>query len=214
MRRAATLGLGLIVITAKLAFADVLHDALAKLQSRYESTKTLEADFNQTVESPTLASPLKTSGKVAFEKPNKMRWDYDAPDKQTIVGDGSTLWVYQPDMNQVIKAPLGEAFQAATPLTFLSGLGNVDRDFDASLDRETKDAWVLKLVPKQDKGLGTLGLTVRKDDAGIAEAQITDALGTTTRIAFKNEKRNEDIAASRFTFTPPAGVDVVKPPAY
>jgi outer membrane lipoprotein carrier protein len=206
--------LGLIVLVAGTARADVLHDALAKLQSRYESTKTLEADFNQTVESPTLASPLKTSGKVAFEKPNKMRWDYDAPDTQTIVGDGSTLWVYQPDMNQVIKAPLGEAFQAATPLTFLSGLGNVDRDFDASLDRETKDAWVLKLVPKQDKGLGTLGLTVRKDDAGIAEAQITDALGTTTRIAFKNEKRNENIAASRFTFAPPAGVDVVKPPAY
>ena len=46
-----------------------------------------------------------------------MRWDYDAPDKQTIVGDGETLWLYQPDMNQVIKTPLGQAFQAATPLT-------------------------------------------------------------------------------------------------
>jgi outer membrane lipoprotein carrier protein len=199
---------------ASPAFADPLRDALAKLQSRYESTKTMEADFKQTVESPTLTTPLKTAGKVAFEKPNRMRWDYDPPDQQTIVGDGQTLWLYQPDMKQVIKAPLGEAFQASTPLTFLAGLGNVDRDFDASLEKETKEAWVLKLVPKQDKGLGTLGLTVRKDDAGIAEAQITDALGTTTRIAFKNEKRNKDIEGSRFTFTPPSGVDVVKPPAY
>lgn len=213
MRRAAFGWLGVVLLVSP-ASADPLHDALSKLQARYETTKTLESEFQQTVESPTLASPLKTSGKVAFEKPNKMRWDYDAPDKQTIVGDGSTLWVYQPDMNQVIKAPLGEAFQASTPLTFLSGLGNVDRDFDASLEKETKDAWVLKLVPKQDKGLGTLGLTVRKDDAGIAEARITDALGTTTRIAFKDEKRNKDIEPSRFTFTPPGGVDVVKPPAY
>jgi chaperone LolA len=201
-------------LAASPAAADALKDALAKLQARYESTKTLEADFRQTVESPTLAGPLTSAGRVAFEKPNRMRWDYDAPDKQTIVGDGATLWIYQPDMNQVIKAPLGEAFQASTPLTFLGGLGQVERDFDATLERETRDAWVLRLKPKQDAALGTLGLIVRKRDAGIAEARITDSLGTTTRIAFSNEKRNAPIDAGRFTFTPPAGVDVVKPPAY
>jgi outer membrane lipoprotein carrier protein len=199
---------------ASPAFADPLRDALAKLQSRYESTKTMEADFKQTVESPTLSTPLKTSGKVAFEKPNRMRWDYDPPDQQTIVGDGQTLWLYQPDMKQVIKAPLGEAFQASTPLTFLSGLGSVERDFDASLVQDAPESWLLKLVPKKDSALGTLGLTVRKSDASLAEARITDSVGTTTKIAFSNEKRNGKIEAARFTFTPPNGVDVVKPPTY
>lgn len=204
----------LVLASSPPARADALKDALAKLQSRYETTKTMEAEFKQTVESPTLASPLKTSGKVAFEKPNRMRWDYDPPDKQTIVGDGSTLWLYQPDMNQVIKAPLGEAFHAATPLTFLSGLGQLERDFNASLEKDTPDAWVLRLVPKQDAALGVLGLTVRKSDASIAEARITDSVGTTTRIAFANERRNGAIEDGRFKFTPPPGVDVVKPPAY
>jgi outer membrane lipoprotein carrier protein len=204
----------LVLASSSPVRADALKDALAKLQSRYETTKTMEAQFKQTVESPTLTSPLKTSGKVAFEKPNRMRWDYDPPDKQTIVGDGSNLWLFQPDMNQVIKAPLGEAFQAATPLTFLSGLGQLERDFHASLEQETPDTWVLKLVPKQDAAMGVLGLTVRKGDASIAEARITDAVGTTTRIAFSNERRNAAIEAARFTFTPPPGVDVVKPPTY
>jgi outer membrane lipoprotein carrier protein len=213
MRRAFATAF-LILALASGASADPLKAALGKLQGRYENTKTMEADFKQTFESPTLATPLKTSGKVAFEKPNHMRWDYDPPDKQTIVGDGQALWVYQPDMNQVIKAPMGEAFQASTPLTFLSGLGNVERDFDATLEKETSDAWQLKLVPKKDSGLGVLGLTVRKSDAAIAEAKITDAAGTTTRIAFSNEKRNGKIEAARFTFSPPAGVDVVKPPTY
>jgi chaperone LolA len=204
----------MVIAIAPFAHADALKDALGKVQSRYESTKTMEADFKQTVESPALASPLATSGKVAFEKPNRMRWDYDPPDKQTIVGDGSTLWVYQPDMNQVIKTPLGQAFQAATPLTFLAGLGKLERDFNASLEKDTPDSWVLRLVPKQDAALSALGLTVRKSDASIAEARITDGAGTTTRIAFANERRNGVIEAARFTFTPPAGVDVVKPPTY
>lgn len=212
MRRLA--GALLVAVLAAPAAAGTLEDAVAKLQQRYEGTKTMEADFRQTVESPTLAAPLRTSGKVAFEKPNRMRWDYDPPDTQTIVGDGAHLWLYQPDMNQVIKAPLGEAFQASTPLTFLSGLGRLERDFDVSLEQETPEAWVLKLVPKRDAALGTLGLTVRRADASIAEARITDAAGTTTRIAFRNERRNARLDAARFTFTPPAGVDVVKPPTY
>jgi len=213
MRVILRTGLVLMVL-ASAARADALKEAVGRLQARYEATKTMEADFRQTVESPTLAGALKTSGTVAFEKPNRMRWEYAPPEPQTIVGDGTTLWLYQPDMKQVIKAPLGEAFQAATPLTFLSGLGRLERDFDASLESETREAWTLKLLPKKDTALGTLGLTVRKSDASIAEARITDAVGTVTKIAFTNEKRNGKIDGERFTFTPPPGVDVVKPPAY
>jgi outer membrane lipoprotein carrier protein len=187
---------------------------LKRLQERYDSTKTLRADFRQRVESPTLAEPLESRGRVAFEKPNRMRWDYEPPDKQTIIGDGETLWIYQPDQQQVIKAPLAQAFEATTPITFLAGLGRVDRDFDATLEREEASRWILKLVPKKDAGIGDLRLTVRKADASVEEARITDPLGTTTRITFSAEKRNVAIEPSVFRFTPPVGVDVVKPPAY
>ena len=210
---------GVLVIARTLApnagaAADPLHDALDRLQKRYESTHTLTADFKQTVESPTLASPLESHGKVAFEKPNHMRWDYAKPDEQLIVGDGQNLWIYQPGEKQVIKAPLGEAFQATTPVTFLAGLGRLDRDFEATLDGDEPERWRLRLVPRRDAAVGTLGLTVRKKDASIEEARIIDPVGTTTKIAFSNERRNVDLDAARFRFTPPPGVDVIKPPAY
>ena len=151
---------------------------------------------------------------MAFEKPNRMRWDYAAPDKQLIVGDGKTLWIYQPDDKQVLKAPLAEAFQARTPVNFLAGLGRIERDFEPSLEREEPERWVLHLVPRKDAAIGTLTLLVRKTDATVEEARITDPLGTTTRIAFANEKRNGTLDAELFRFSPPAGVDVVSPPAY
>ena len=192
---------------------DPLHHALTRLQGRYETTRTLTADFRQSVESPTLASPLESRGTVAFEKPNRMRWDYAAPDPQLIVGDGETLWIYQPEDKQVIKAPLAQAFQAQTPVSFLGGLGRVERDFQASLERDEPARWVLRLVPRKDAGIGTLTLAVRKADAAIEEARIADPLGTTTRIVFANERRNVPLDAALFRFTPPPGVDVVRPPA-
>jgi outer membrane lipoprotein carrier protein len=204
----------LVLGAARPAAAGALEDALKRLQDRYETTRTLTADFRQSVQSPTLAGMLESHGTVAFEKPNRMRWDYEPPDRQTIVGDGDTLWIYQPDDKQVIKAPLSEAFQASTPVSFLAGLGRIERDFQATLEREEGERWVLRLVPRKDKGIGTMILTVRKADASVEEARITDPLGTTTRIAFSAEHRNVTLAPDLFHFTPPPGVDVVKPPAY
>ena len=204
----------LAAVPVRAADSGALDAALKKLQERYESTRTLTADFRQTIESPTLTSPLETHGTVAFEKPNRMRWDYAAPDAQLIIGDGDTLWIYQPDEKQVIRAPLDKAFRATTPVTFLAGLGRLDRDFETTLVKDEPERWTLKLVPKQDAGIGTLGLLVRKNDASIEEARITDPLGTTTRIVLSNERRNVTLDGALFHFSPPSGVDVVRPPTY
>jgi outer membrane lipoprotein carrier protein len=192
--------------------AEGLAEAVKRLQQRYDSTRTLTAEFRQSVESPTLAGKLESRGKVAFEKPNHMRWDYEPPDEQVIVGDGEVLWIYQPDQKQVIKAPLAEAFQAQTPMNFLAGLGHVERDFTPTLEGEDAKHWVLKLVPRKDQGVGTLVLTVAKSDAAIEEARLTDPLGTTTRLVFSGERRNVQLAPDLFRFAPPPGVDVVRPP--
>src|SRR5439155_22362071 len=101
MRRVVCLVLAAVVTPAR---ADELADALRTLQQRYESTRTLVAKFRQEVESPTMAGKLTSNGTVSFEKPNRMRWDYAAPDRQTIVSDGETLWIYQPEEKQVLKA--------------------------------------------------------------------------------------------------------------
>ena len=214
MRLWAALALGGWVGIAGNALANARTEAVTRLQTRYEATRSMRANFRQRVESPTLAKPLESHGTVLFERPNRMRWDYAPPEAQLIVGDGKTLWIYQPDLKQVIRAPLHDAFQARTPLTFLAGLGQVERDFDVTLEREDPEHWVLKLVPKGDSELGTLVLVVRKTDAGLAEARITDPLGTTTSLTFTDEARNVEIPADRFRFEPPAGVDVVSPPAY
>jgi outer membrane lipoprotein carrier protein len=186
----------LLVLWATAAGADQLGEALKRLQDRYDDTKTFRAEFR----------------KVAFEKPNRMRWDYEPPDRQTIVGDGQTLWLYQPDQQQVIKAPLSQAFEASTPVTFLSGLGHLDREFQATLDKDEPERWVLKLVPRKERQIGTLMLSVRKTDASVEEAKVTDTLGTVTKIHFTGEQRNVPIEPALFRFTPPPGVDVVKPP--
>src|SRR5262249_36587766 len=101
------------------------------------------------------------------------------------------------------------------PVSFLAGLGRVERDFDATLVREEPERWVLKLVPKQKQtGVGLLELGVRKTDGSVAEATVTDAAGTTPRHFFSVELRHAALQPDLFRFSPPPVVDVVKPPTY
>ncbi len=188
-------------------------EVVRKLQARYEATKDFTADFSQTVEAATLGKPLQSTGQVFFKRPGRMRWEFAEPEKQTIVADGKLLWVYQPEHHQVLKTPFRAAFQSATPISFLLGVGQLKDDFDATLlSSDSSDAIRLKLVPKHEHEIGVLVLDVGPQTYDIIAAEVTDPLGNVTRLAFSNLRRDVGLDDSKFTFDVPPGTDVVEPP--
>jgi outer membrane lipoprotein carrier protein len=188
-------------------------DVVRKLQTRYDATKDFTADFTQAVEAATLGKALESSGQVFFKRPGRMRWEFLEPEKQTIVADGQTLWVYQPAHHQVLKTPFRAAFQSAAPVSFLFGVGELSKEFDPSLVTSPGAGVIrLKLVPKQEREIGVLVLDVDPQTYDIAAAEVTDPLGNVTRLKFSNLKRDVGLADSKFTFTTPPGTDVVEPP--
>jgi outer membrane lipoprotein carrier protein len=193
--------------------AEKVAEVVRRLQARYDSTKDFTADFTQTVEAATLGKPLESSGQVFFKRPGRMRWEFVTPEKQTIVADGQTLWVYQPEHRQVLKAPFRAAFQSATPVSFLFGVGELAGDFDAMLAPSDKtDVLRLKLVPKQEREIGVLVLDVSPQTYDILAAEVTDPLGNVTRLRFANMKRDVGLDDAKFTFRAPPGTDVVQSP--
>ena len=188
-------------------------EVVRRLQARYDSTKDFTADFTQTVEAATLGKPLESSGQVFFKRPGRMRWEFVTPEKQTIVADGQTLWLHQPEHHQVLKAPFRAAFQSATPISFLFGVGKLSSDFDAALlPSEKPDAVRLKLVPKREPEIGVLVLDVSPQTYDILAAEVTDPLGNVTRLRFANMKRDVGLDDAKFTFRAPPGTDVVQSP--
>ncbi|HEX9146339.1 MAG TPA: outer membrane lipoprotein carrier protein LolA, partial [Candidatus Binatia bacterium] len=102
------------------------------LQRNYDATADFVADFRQETEVKTLNRSLKAWGKVSFARPGKMLWRYDEPKGQFVLADGQFLYFYQPEQNQIIKSPLKNAFRTDIPLSFLLGIGNLKKDFNAA----------------------------------------------------------------------------------
>ncbi|OGP14892.1 MAG: outer membrane lipoprotein carrier protein LolA [Deltaproteobacteria bacterium GWA2_54_12] len=204
------LALAALFILPALSFAGDAAAVVSKLQSKYESITSLKADFTQEVTSRGMPA-LKSEGKVWLKKPGRMRWEYKKPAKDLIVSDGRTIWLFQPDLNQVIERPaLSSASSMATD--FLSGIGSVEKEFDVKLAALETVNHVLILTPKQEQaGLKKLILEVGKETSIVEKTVITDHFGNQTAVTFSNIRLNASMKDSLFKYTPPRGASIVRP---
>jgi len=122
------------------------------VQSFYDQTKTLQAEFEQTRYTRLYDRYDRATGKVVFKKPGMMRWDYAQPNGQVFVSNGKKLLIYQPPeegekRGQLIERAVDED-QLPSAFSFLIGSGNLDKDFEVRLlehDREKSEGcWVLR----------------------------------------------------------------------
>jgi len=153
------------------------------------------------------------------------RWEYEQPTNQEIVSNGRTMWVYLPENRQVILTELDIVNQARPddPLTFLTGLGNLTRDFQigwASPNLDVEGNFVLQLRPRRASPMIRRLLVVVDRDAvfdqtgrtfPILSTTVYDPSDNSTIIEFSDISVNRGIPSSFFEFTLPAGVEVVRP---
>lgn len=169
--------------------------------------KGLDGQFTQQVFASNGKQKEQSSGRVAVSAPRLFRWEYTKPYPQLIVADGTTVWVHDPDLQQVSKRPQG-AEEANSPLAILLNPSKLDRDFVVKEGGVANGIEWLKLTPRNsDAPFKSAKLGFGK--AGLAQMEYVDALGQRTRITFAGWKRNPGFAKGTFTFVPAKGVDVI-----
>jgi outer membrane lipoprotein carrier protein len=205
--------LGLLWINAASFAADTQSaDAIVdRLQKNYDATVDFTADFRQETQVKTLNRSLKAWGKLSFKRPGKMLWRYEEPKGQFVLADGHYLYFFQPEQNQIIKSPLKNAFRTDIPLSFLLGIGNLKKDFNAALSKSDNTQYVLRLEPKGDSGgFSEILLAVGKSSADILWISIRDASSNLTTIRFSEIRKGVGLKDSLFTLQIPNGVDLVE----
>lgn len=199
----------LIAIALQTSAADSIAatDGYRQLDQFMQNLQTMEADFTQTLQDSHGQVVEKSSGTLAIQRPDRFRWDYRQPNEQLIVSDGQRLWLYDKDLEQVTVRRLEQSL-VGTPAMLLSGTADLQESFVVEKSEESKGWWWIDLAPKRaDTDFKHVRLGLRQDQLGYME--LSDKLGQTTLLAFSKFKRNPKLPAERFSFTPPAGVDVI-----
>jgi len=196
------------LVACALALPLIAHaGGVDRLKAFIAGAKTAEADFTQTVSDKNGRVSQQASGKMAFARPGKFRWDYSKPYEQVIVGDGVKLWLYDADLEQVTVKSLGDVI-AGTPAALLAGDNAIEKYF------VLKDAGVadglewLEATPKnKDTTFERIRMGFRGDT--LMQMDLFDFFGQRTTLKLSRMVRNPTIPPSRFTFTPPKGADII-----
>ncbi|MBE0439896.1 MAG: outer membrane lipoprotein chaperone LolA [Gammaproteobacteria bacterium] len=183
------------------------ESATEKLNVFVQTVVTFKANFKQTVIDQQGKVIEEAQGVFALERPGKFRWDYTSPYPQHIVADGTRIWFYDVDLEQVTVKSQQEAL-TDTPATLLSGeLLPQDKYSLTDIDSDDGLFWV-QLIPK-DVESSYQTVTLAFDESGLRQMLMKDSFDQRTRLVFSQAKENLELKADEFTFVPPEGVDVV-----
>jgi outer membrane lipoprotein carrier protein len=183
------------------------EDGTARVERYLDGLTSLTAHFSQVLLDPDGKTVQSADGTLEIKRPGRFRWDYAPPHEQTVVADGSRLWLYDPALEQVTVKALDETL-GSTPAMLLSGNAKVSDGYKSVREYDADGLRWVELEPRAAGGDFPL---VRLAFAGdeLKRMELTDTLDQVTRIELSDVDRNAPVDDARFGFTPPPGTDVV-----
>ena len=181
------------------------EQGLAELLSPIRS---LQGNFVQTILDGKGKAIQRSEGTMALQRPGQFRWEVTQPIPQLIIANSSRIWIYDPDLQQVVVRPLAKA-AGQTPAFLLTNVGSaINKDFIIRNMPAPRDWQWFSLRPRNnDSMFSTIQLGFHNHE--IKEMRMQDSLGHSTVIQFQHLKINGALSASLFRFHPPANVDIV-----
>jgi outer membrane lipoprotein carrier protein len=197
--------------------ADSARVAVSAVQSFYDQTQAVSADFFQTYVNKLYDRTDRSRGHVVFKKPGKMRWDYAKPNGKVIVASAGKLLVYEPgdepnDKGQVFEQNFAES-DLPQAMAFLLGTGKLADDFNVRLLDSAREGFpsgqVLELrAKKPSPHFDRILFYVERAAAlrGLVRRMvIVDSSGNRNRFDFSAFKFNAPAPETTFEWRPPVG---------
>jgi outer membrane lipoprotein carrier protein len=200
-----------------------------RFETRYRSAARLQATFLEHY-SENGRLVRSEAGKAYFQRPGKMRWEYEVPEKNVFLVDGKTAWFYVPEDHTVTRMPAKKSADWRTPLALLAGemklsricntIGYAPREVPefsgdvllycelrgASNAREGGDSGRTAATPEaRDR----VYLEVEESSGELLRVLVTDPGGVGIEFRFANWRLNPQLDDSLFRFQVPPGVAIV-----
>ncbi len=201
--------------SAAASFADA-HDVLSCYGEFWRNTTTLAADFSQAVHVPGIEEPVRTGGRFYFAAPDHFRWDYTAGERQTVVGDGTSLWIHQHELEQVYRLDYRRAFGGGGLVALMGDTDLLESRYRSEVLEPDGPRVTLRLekAPVSEHAAAeTVEIVLRQPDCRPVSLQLTDAIGSVTRMELAELELDTVLAERLFHFEVPAGVDLIEEPA-
>lgn len=189
-------------------FAQELPNGAEVLEGLLNQTSSLKAEVEQLLIDQDGRDLQETQATLLMQKPANFSWRINSPYEELTVTDGTTIWRYEPDLEQVTVQDF-DAELDRTPVMLLNGdADSIGEAYEVSATRIEGEILRFILTPRRPSSLfERMSLTF--NGPVLSEMQFEDSLGQRTSLNFSGVERNLSLPADTFAFTPPDGVELI-----
>jgi outer membrane lipoprotein-sorting protein len=195
---------------APAALSPEARAALAKSKARYAADSAHAAPFTQIYSPAGFATARRESGTVWIQAPQRLRFDYEAPEKKTFTYDAGEGRFYSPADKQLTVKKLSADERARLPIVFLSDPDELARGYAIAAEPVADGGARIKLTPREKRPeLAWLSATLAPDGA-VRELSYEDEAGNRTEFRFEAWKREKPRPDADYRVEGPKGTRTVQ----
>ena len=176
--------------------ADQLHQHLAAVTAL--SANFLQQQFDETGQLIDVST-----GSMALQKPNLVRWHIEDPFEQVLIGDGRWLWQHDVELAQVVRRPYPSDTSQTPLLVFNESLESLNLNYQVNMN----DAQCFVLSPNDTTSLFA-SMTLCFDDQVLSEFSMLDGFGQLTKVSLRDVTSGAPMA-EEFLFMLPDDAELI-----
>jgi len=187
------------------------HTIISNLERRLQRIETLEADFVHIYLPAYQTKGMEEKGHLYLQRPDRMRWDYQEPERKSFLLKGNVLLSYFYEDKQLLRQPLEEEEIRESVLGLLAGKIRLLDLYSAEIVTREKKAQrvTLKLKPLEKKEIPSLNLEIDTSRWLIVRMAFFEATGVRQEFLFSRYKINPHLPAATFDIPVPPDWEII-----
>jgi outer membrane lipoprotein-sorting protein len=172
-------------------FSDAEKADLRRISAYLNTIKTVEGRFTQVN-----ADGKTEQGRFYLKKPGRVRFEYQKPNPNLIIADGSTVAVENSDLKTTDRYPL-----LNSPLRLLLS-DDIDLTSDSHVASLRREPGAVSVTARENAAVGGGSITLILADSGgsleLRQWEVIDAQGARTGVSVNDMRQAADIPARLF----------------
>ena len=214
MRVFVFVALAFVTLTSLGKTAPLSEADLKNLLGGIRQNRSTQADFQEERMIRLMMKPIRSSGRIWFQPPNKFRREVKGNSPSVTVSDGRQLWIYYPNFKSAERYPLGKGSPLDSTVAAINSalnLENIENMFqiNAAKMENGYELTLLPRTPSMKRAFQKLDLKIN-DNLRVERTDMLLPNGDRIVTTYSNQTR-APVPASIFEFKPPPGTEITTP---
>lgn len=204
-----------LMATLALGIGTALAGPADDLQQRLSGYESARAEFSQFALSSDGDRAEESVGYFYVARPDRFRWVTEQPFVQEIVSDGESIWIHDPDLDQVTRRPSDAQGNSAPALILNGQISELQKQFSITrIDENEPGVALFELRPLNPEGNTFARIRLLFEQERLTELSMEDSLGQRSMLVLHDLEYNPELPQDIFEFSLPPGADLIEDPGF